>query len=503
MAMKGFKRNVPRFKVLTEDQEEAVHRASLQVLWETGIAFHDKRALDLLAAAGCRVDFNNERVRFPEWIIMESLAKCPKSFRVRARDPNNDLILSKTNVTYFQNSPGMMTMDLDTLEPRDATRKEFYDYITVLDFLPNMHTHIAFPLFGFAGVPQSMRLIESNAAKLRMSTKAQQEGCVLDNDRWIIQMAKATNQDIMQLLNPAEPLTYYENNVTAIFKYCDDDQPFHFASGPVGGATAPATIVGAQVQMNAVTLAGIVLTQLYKPGARVWVGNFTNMQNMRTGSPAFGDIANSLNESVFNQMWHRYQLPTWSSSCAWCSSKAIDFQAAYETSMAAFACALSGATVCMFQGGLTGERIGHPVKAILDDDVAGMIGRFLQGVEVSDETLAVDVIDKVGPIPGHFLNQPHTRKWWRKEQYMPAVADRLVQEEWITAGRKKAIDHGREKMQEILATHRAPLLPPEQEQAIEDILKEAREYYRKKGSITDEEWKVYQEDIHSPNYPYA
>ena len=504
MTIRGFKRRFRPLEILTAEQVEAIHRGTLRVLAETGVAFHDKRALDLLAENGCQVDLKEERVKFPEWLIDDCLVKCPSSFRVRAREAQNDVVLtSGGDMTYFGSSAGLSTVDLDTWEPRPATRKEFYDYIKVLDALPHVHMITAFPYFGFDRVPQSMRLLESNAAKIRNSTKVQMEGSVFDNDRWNIEMAKATGQDLLNLVNPAAPLSYYDAMVTGIYRYVEEGMPFHFASGPVAGATAPATIAGAVITNNVESIAGAVLTQLVKPGTRVWMGNFSTMQDMRTGSPAFGAIGNSLNEVVFNQMWRRYGVPTWSSSSAWTSSKQIDFQSGYEQAMGAIICALAGAACVLLQGGFTAELTAHPVKAILDDDIAGMVGRFLQGVDVCDETLAVDVIDAVGPIPGYFLNRAHTRQWWKKEQFVPQVADRLPLAEWVKGDKKKAIDHARERMGEILSTHKPKPLLAEQEQAIEDILKDARHYYRKKGIISDEEWAIYQEDLRSPNYPYG
>jgi trimethylamine--corrinoid protein Co-methyltransferase len=316
-------------------------------------------------------------------------------------------------------------------------------------------------------------------------------------------MAKAVGMDLLSLVNPAAPLSYYDNIVSCLYRYVEEDMPFHFAPGPVLGATAPATIAGGVINPNAESIAGAVLAQLIKPGARLWFGNYANMQNMRTGSPANGEIANSLHEIVFNQIARRYGVPTWSSSCAWTSSKMFDFQSGYEQGMAATLCGLAGANYILFQCGFTAQLATHPVKAILDDDIAGMVGRLLRGVEVSDETLAVDLINEVGPIPGMFLNKAHTRKWWREEQYLPAVADRLPYLEWVQQGKKGTIDHARQRMEEILSTHKPTPLAPEQEQAIEDILKEARQYYRKKGMISDEDWKLYQGDLSSPNYPYG
>ncbi|NIQ40147.1 MAG: hypothetical protein GTN81_16415 [Proteobacteria bacterium] len=503
MTMKGFQRSFRPLEILSEGQVEAIHKGTLQVLWETGVAFHDKKALQILADHGCKVDFDTERVRFPEWLLEECIAKCPSTFRVRARDAKKDIILSSGGATYFGSSSGYRTVDLDTWEPRSPTRKEFYDFIKVLDALPNVHTITAFPYFGFEKVPQCMCLLESNAAKIRNSSKTQMEGSIEDNNIWNIRMAKAAGMDLLSLVNPAAPLSYYDNTTACIYRYTEEEMPFHLASGPVMGATAPATIAGGVITPNVESIAGVVLAQLLKPGTRVWLGNYANMQNMRTGSPAFGAIGNSLHELVFNQMARKYGIPTWSSSCAWTSSKEIDFQSGYEQAIGAILSALAGASCVIFQCGFTHQLVTHPVKAILDDDVAGMAGRLLQGVEVSDETLAVDIINKVGPIPGMFLKEAHTRKWWKNEQFIPRVADGLPYPEWVKAGKKKIIDHGKERMEEILSSHEPTPLSSAQEQALEDILKEARQYYRKKGMISDEEWNLYQKDLSSPNYPFA
>ena len=132
-----------------------------------------------------------------------------------------------------------------------------------------------------------------------------------------------------------------------------------------------------------------------------------------------------------------------------------------------------------------------------------MIGRFLRGVEVNDDTLVPELIDEVGPLPGQFLTTPHTMANWKNEQYLTQTADRMTIPHWIKGGKKSPLDHAQEKMEHILDTHKVTLLSDTQEAAIEDILNDARQYYRKKGLISDEEWTLYQEDLSSPNYPYA
>jgi trimethylamine--corrinoid protein Co-methyltransferase len=227
----------------------------------------------------------------------------------------------------------------------------------------------------------------------------------------------------------------------------------------------------------------LVLIQLLDPGHPVIATHFTFPQDMRTGSPAFGSIGCSMNNAICNQVWGKYQLPVSNCSVFATNSKTADYQQGYEKALGAIVAALSGANAITFQNGVFGELSAHPVMAILDDDIAGMVGRFIEGEAVSDETLAIDLIEEVGPIPGFYLNTAHTRKWWKNGQYIPLAADYLSYPEWIKTGKKTALDYAKERMEEILATHKPMPLTPEQEQAIEDILREGTEHYRKEGLL--------------------
>ena len=150
---------------------------------------------------------------------------------------------------------------------------------------------------------------------------------------------------------------------------------------------------------------------------------------------------------------------------------------------------------------MAGTNAFHPLQAILDDDIAGMMGRLMQGVEVTDETLAIDLINKVGRQPA-FYEEEHTKKWWKLEQYVPKSADRLTYPEWMEQGKKSALDYAKERMKNILATHEPLRLTHEQEQIVDDVLKEARDHYRKQGMISDGEWSEYQKVMGSKHHPY-
>jgi trimethylamine---corrinoid protein Co-methyltransferase len=248
------------------------------------------------------------------------------------------------------------------------------------------------------------------------------------------------------------------------------------------GGTGPATIAGSTVTTNA--------ELLYCFGSITisWCNNyschFIFPLNMRNGTPAFGLISSGLHQVVFNQMWRKYGIPASDDIMGLTNSKIIDFQDGYEKTAGAFVSAILGPNMIQIYNGIYGEIAAHPVQAILDDDIAAMIRRFLESVDVNDEILAIDLIDKIGPIPGCYLDSEHTRNWWKNEQSIPKCADTLTYPKRVQIGKKSAIDYANERLDEILFSHTVSLpLPEEQGREIEKILQEARNYYKQKGLL--------------------
>jgi trimethylamine--corrinoid protein Co-methyltransferase len=149
------------------------------------------------------------------------------------------------------------------------------------------------------------------------------------------------------------------------------------------------------------------------------------------------------------------------------------------------------------------ELYASPLKAVIDDDVVGMVKRLMRGIDTSEEGLSLELIQETGPIPGSFMDSDETLLGWREECYIPTVSSRTGYEEWKNGGKKDVIQNAGERTEKLLKEQKVQTLPADQEQALEDILNDARQYYYKTGKITEEEWKAYQEDIHSPNYPFA
>ena len=503
MSREGIINNYKHLNVLTDKQVDDIHIGTLKVLKEHGVKFCDERALRFLADNGCHVDFEKQVVKFPENIVMDCIEKCPSKFNVKARNSENDIVMESGKVTYFADSPNMQLIDENTWEPRTPNRKEFYDHIKVVAALKNIDWHTCFPIYGFEKIPAHMTMLESNAAKIRMSSKVNQEGSVYDNYKWIFRMAEATGQEIMQLVNPTSPSVYFKDCVDQIYFFTENDIPFCLCSGPMMGASGPATIAGSLIVNNADAIGGIVLAQLLKPGSRLNTVSMIMTLNMRTGAPNFGDVGNFLADAAFNQMWRYYNIPCTGTASAWTSSKQIDYQSGYEMSMAVLIETLTGATNMTFSGGLTAELTGSTIKTVIDEDIIGIVKRFVQGVDVNESAMATDLICQIGHAPSNYLAEFHTLDWWKNETYIPEVADRSPIQDWISSGKKTIINHAKEKVQDILANYQVEKLDDAQEKALETILKEARQEYRSKGLISDKEWELYQQDLNSDMYPFS
>jgi trimethylamine--corrinoid protein Co-methyltransferase len=479
--LKGFTRKFKPLAILTEEQIEDIHRGTLDVLETAGVRVECDRGLELFADHGCKVDFDKKRVRIPSYLVEDCLSKCPSSYTVKARDPNYDLRIGG-NTLYFLNMPTTRRVDLDTWESRPGTLQEHGEDVRLLDALDAVH--MVFTQLHYSdmkGVAPAMAMLEAFSSGIRNSAKVQYGCYSADCEVFAIKMAKAVGMDLDCPINTSSPLTLYSDAVEAMFRFVEAGFPINIAPGPTMGGSGPATIAGSTIVANAEAMAAIVLCQLLKPGRGVMVGDAMLPMDMRSGQPVFGDTRMALHQVMFNQIWRKYGIPTDMWHCGLPGGKKIDFQAGYERSLLAMTAALSGTNMICLHGSVHGELTSHPAMSVLDDDVAGWIGHFMEGVEVTDETLAIDLIEEVGPIPGQYLDKEHTRNRWWKEQFVPKVADREPYPDWIKKGKKDALALAKERVDEILATHKPKPLTPEQDEAIDEILEEARSFYRQKG----------------------
>jgi trimethylamine--corrinoid protein Co-methyltransferase len=483
MHAKGFVRNFKPLEILTEEQVEEIHRGALDVLQVTGVQVESERALRIYEKGGCVVDYEDHRVRIPPGLVVQSIRQCPTSFHMKALDPKNDLILGG-NIVYSALFSGLRTVDLDTWETRIPTVQENHDANKVVDLLEHVHGSTSYtPYCEFVGEPPAMLLPISTWSRLKYLSKISRIGTTLSSHIWEIQMAQALGVDVYGAMEAPPPLTWNVDATDCAIACAEAGFPVEPGCGGTMGATHPATLAGALVVGMAEVISGLVLVQLVRPGNPIIVNCFPPPLNMRTGHLSFGAITISLYQVAWNQIWRtRYGIPIMNGGIGPSNAKVIDFQVGYEKSIGILLSALSGANWINTVGGLTGELSYHPALSVLDNDVLGYIGRFLEGVNVNEETLAIDLINETGPIPGFFLNTDHTREWWQKEQFMPHVADMLTYPEWLKTGKKTTLDYAKERVDELLGSWESKL-PPGKEEELDKILDDCRAWYKKKGLI--------------------
>jgi trimethylamine--corrinoid protein Co-methyltransferase len=495
--IKGFSRRFKPLEFMTSEEEESIHRGALYVLERTGMRIEHERVLKMLADHGCEVDFESQRARMHPWLVEECVRKAPSNFALRARDRDKDLMVGGDTV-YFMQGMGMRYVDLETWETRQATASQHRDAMIVADALENIHLAEGWEIYtDRKGIPPVMALLENLASAIRYSSKPQVAGNIKDTEIFAIKMAKAVGIDLLPEIEHACPLTIQAGGVEAACRYMEAGIPIVPALSVSMGATGPATMAGAVLLKVAEMMGWVVLTQLFKPGAPLAFHHGASPPDMRTGDKLVGVPARGITSAMMNQMLRRYQIPIWSNTGFASNSKKIDFQVGFEKSTGTLLSALSGGHLHLFQGGSSLELLYSPELSVMEDDVAGWIGHVLEGATFTDETLAIDVINQVGPIPGHYLGTAHTRKWWRKENYLPPTTDVESYSSWIKSGKKDMLTRAREKVEEILATHEPMPLTPEQEQGIEGALKEARDYYRESRVISDAEWSEYMRELDS------
>ena len=287
-------------------------------------------------------------------------------------------------------------------------------------------------------------------------------------------------------VNPVSPLTFDKRQTSSFLIFAKLGLPIHFGSEVQAGATGPATLAGVLVQQNAENLSGIVIAQLAaetsSPKRRppIIYGTISTIMDMRTASPVLGNPECALINVASAQIAHYYGLPSRGTGEG-ADSKIPDIQAGYETCLTLLASALAGHNYIFAVGGLEpGVLAISYEKIVLDNDLIGMVMRVLEGIDISDDTLALDIIDKVGP-GGHYLALDHTRKYCRKEHYYPVLFDRYPYEAWVKRGRRDIREAARERARHILREYYPEPLDKDIKRQLEEMSKEIiKKYIEKK-----------------------
>jgi trimethylamine--corrinoid protein Co-methyltransferase len=455
----------PRLSVIDEQQIEQIHQATLELLERTGIGISHPRALELLHGAGAQVQ--GKRVRIPAWMVEDAIGQAPSRVVLGSRSGERKVFLEGDKYWF---GPSLDCIDPLTDERRRFVSDDCRITSTVADALPNYTWVMTIGMADDAPADIADRVI---AKQVFTYTEKPLVFCCKDTNsvRDIYEMALliAGGEErfhqaptIVHYSEPISPLLYYDPAVEKILFCAEKGIPLINFPAPQGGSTAPATFAGEIVQGSAESLSGLVLAQLARSGAPFIYGAFATVMDMKTTIFSYGAPEMSLMVAALAQMTQYYKLPFFGT--AGCSdAKFPDAQAAAEVAFSCLSSALVGANLIHDAGSwLDHGSLASPAFMVLVNEILHMVEQFMGGVPVNDETLALDVMDKIGP-GGHYLYEDHTLRHFKAVWYSD-LFDRSIHEMWLSQGAKRFEQRLREKTERVMQHQPAPLP--------EDVLKE-------------------------------
>jgi len=475
----------PQFRVLSDAQARAIYHGALEVLNRTGVHVHNSEARELMAKAGARVD--GVRVRIPPHIVQDAIAATPRTFTLWSRDGKPRIQVVPDRV-YF--GPGLTSthfVDPETGERRKTRRGDPAMTARVCDALPNIDYVMGLGLIG--DVPPNLAPVYEFAEMVANTTKpvmawAYNVGNV--RDIYDIAVAVAGSERALRerpfvafFATFQAPLMATDHDLANVLWMAERGIPIIYIGGGAAGSTAPITGAGLLVSYLAGALTGLVAVQLKARGAPVCIGGVPEPTDLRTGRPAYGGPEMSLYSAAMSDISRYLGMPFMGTAGA-SEAKVLDLQAAIESTVQVILSGLSGASLVHDVGFLDCADIGSLESVVMNDEIIAMARRILRGIEVSDATMMLDLIDRVGP-GGEFMSTKETAKLCRSEIWMPTIFDRNPWVTWEQEGALTTLDRVRAKLRDILATHRVPPLPAATDARIRAILEaaEAREQGRR------------------------
>jgi trimethylamine---corrinoid protein Co-methyltransferase len=464
--------DTPRFRKLSDDQIERLHHASLEILARTGVRLYEPEALELLKARGVAVEDGN-RVRIPSGLVEWALSVAPKRTVLCDRRGRRVMPLERHNVFYGPGSDCPNVIDVRTGERRPGVLQDIVEASTVCDALPHIDFLMSFCIA--SDLPQEtadrrqMRAMLMHSVKPILFVTTEFEGCVD-----VIRMAEAVaggaealrrNPICACYINVTSPLRHNQEALRKLLFLADKGLPTTYTPVVLRGATGPVTAAGAIALANAGELAGLVIAQLKREGAPIILtGGVNDMMDMRTTVDAYADPNNRV---MLVELAHRYGLPIF--GLAGCSdSKIPDEQAAAEAAFSIILETLAGAQMTHDVGYLEGGMCNAIEQIVICDELIAYTKQFMRGLEINEETLALDLIDEIGP-DGDFISAQHTLQHFREDWY-PQLFDRRNYEDWFADGGRTLRERAREKALDILENHRPEPLPADVQQEIDQIV---------------------------------
>jgi trimethylamine--corrinoid protein Co-methyltransferase len=454
-----------------QQEFEKIHLASLEILQRVGVDVHDDRAREILVAAGAQAD--GMRVRIPAYLVGNALNTAPSRLTLYDRNGKVAMRAGGYSTHYGGGSDCLNVLDHQTGERRKPILQDVINAARLMDALPEIDFVMSAFLPG--DIDQSiydryqMEAMLNNTTKPIIFVTPDFEGCVA-----AVEMCEAVagSSDAFRqrpfatcYINVTSGLIANAEALQKCVYLAEKGLPQLYIPLNAGGVNSPVTTAGCMASMNAGILLGVVLTQLVRPGAPIavpgWNGGPYNLRTM-VGNYVLAD-----EQGVPTSMGKYYNLPVFGLGGS-TDSKLLDQQCGFEATISLMTALLHGANIVHDVGFMDSGMQGSLQLIAMCNDWLGFIRAATAGVVVDDETLALDVVDELGPT-GTYLSHDHTLRHY-KEPYYSKLADKNPYAVWMKRGGTTMEERAAKMVDEILASHQVTPLSPEVQAAIRHIV---------------------------------
>ena len=448
----------PTISVLDKEMKEKVFTEALEILEEIGFFVENQEAITVLQNAGLNVDLEKQKVKIPADVVKIALSTAPAAIKLFDREGKEVANLGGDNICFDPGSAALNVLDTKTNEIRSAVSKDFIDFTKVVDQLE--HIQAQSTAITCSDVPDVVGDRYRLYIALIYSKKPVVTGTFVKESFEVMKNMLVSIRGSEEELRkkplaifdacPSPPLKWSDLTCQSIIDAAKYGIPSEFVSMPMTGANAPVTILGAVVQHAAETLAGVVITQLVSPGAPIIWGGSPAAFDMRKGTTPMGSIDTMLLDLGYVEIGKHLNLPT-HAYLGMSDAKILDTQAGFETGMGSLLAGIKGVNMISGAGMMDFETTQSIQKIVIDNEICGMVHRFVEGIQQRDDPIAKPLLALFDEKTTHLLSHDHTLKWFREDHFIPStVIDRSTNEEWINKGRKTTGQRAQDKVEKLL-----------------------------------------------------
>jgi trimethylamine--corrinoid protein Co-methyltransferase len=455
----------PHFKFLSDDVINQITHEGLALLMDPGVRVENAEALDLLASAGAKVDFETQVAHIPEDIVRTALETAPSQFDLYNLEGEPVVHYGTDHVQFAPGSGALALLDSETQEQRAPVTDDLVKFVKLVEMLPQVDAQST--AFVCSDVPGEIGDLYRLYLALNYMRKPIVTGAFRKDTWWTMKdmlVAVAGGEDALAQrpvaifdVCPSPPLRWSDLTCQNMIDCARNGIPSELISMPMAGATAPVTLAGAVVQHTAECLSGVAICQLAAEGAPIVWGGSPAVFDMREGTTPMGAVGTWMINASYTEVGRALDLPT-HVYLGMCDAKVVDAQCGLESAGSTLVGALAGANMVTGAGMMDFESCHSFEKLVIDAEIIGMAKRLIAGVEIRDQPIALELMRKVGH-RGDYLGQLHTLKWFRQEQYIPSeIIDRGSLEAWKKKGRKTTWARAQDRVKALLDAYEQPPL---------------------------------------------